>query len=290
MSKAGIIFLTVFIIEAIVLVAFLLQDYNFQIFNPQGIIADQQKDLFFLMVFIMLIVAVPLLSALYFFAYRYRSGNRNNVIESKQWGKGEIIWWIIPSIAVFILMAITIDKTFALDPYKPLDSHKEPLRVQVVALQWKWLFLYPQYGIATVNYLQIPVDTPISFQLTSDGPMNSFWIPQLGGQIYAMTGMSTKLHLEANAEGSYRGQAVEINGSGYSGMTFVTKATSEDEFASWIDGVKSENNTLNAHTYHVLSAPGEKTPVTLYSTYEKNLYQNIILKYMSHGKNGEMKY
>ena len=282
-KKFWVIFIALAFIEVVVVATLLLRGLNFQLLSPQGIIAYHQRNLILLMIGIMLIVAIPLLSSLYFFAFRYRSSRRKerDRVGRKQGGSVEIVWWVIPTIFVAILAGITWSKTHALDPYKPLETYMEPVRIQVVALNWKWLFLYPQYGIATVNYIQIPINTPINFELTADAPMNSFWIPQLSGQIYSMTGMVTKLHLEANKEGTYQGQAAEINGRGYSGMTFKVKATSVSEFDEWVSIAKNGKNTLRLEEYEKLSLPSENVPAMLYSSYDKSLYEKIISKFMS---------
>src|SRR5262249_6679452 len=144
------------------------------------------------------------------------------------------------------MAVITWRSAHELDPYKPLQSEARPLMIQVVALDWKWLFIYPEEGIATVNFIQFPVHTPIQFTLTADGsPMNSFWIPQLSGQIYSMTGMTTPLHIIADEPGEYAGRANELNGKGFADMHFVAKATSQSEFDEWVASVKGSGQVLN---------------------------------------------
>ena len=169
---------------------------------------------------------------------------------------GELIMWGLPSIIVVVMAIVTWDATHKLNPYKPIESEVKPLTIQVVALDWKWLFIYPEQGIATLNFFHIPEQTPIHLRLTADGsPMNSFWIPQLSGQIYSMTGMSTQLHLMADGPGEYVGRAVEINGEGYADMTFSVKSTSPKDFEDWVAEVKKSPLHLTEDVYNELVKP-----------------------------------
>ncbi|MDO8270050.1 MAG: ubiquinol oxidase subunit II [Candidatus Levybacteria bacterium] len=259
-----------------------LSDLNFQLLNPQGSIARQQRDLGMLVIGILLVVAIPLIGAMYWFAYKYRAGNKKAIYkpDTRHSKFTELVWWLIPAVFIFILAIITWNKTHALDPYKPLESSVPPVRIQAIALNWKWLFLYPDYNIATVNFIQFPQDTPVNFEITADAPMNSFWIPALSGQIYAMSGMSTKLHLIADNTGDYRGQAGEINGRGFSGMKFIARASSREEFENWVGEVRRSLKTLDENEYSTLSKPSENNSVTHYSSYEQNLYNKIMMKYV----------
>ena len=178
-----------------------------------------------------------------------------------------------------ILGVVTYTSTHALDPSKPIDSSQPPITVQVVSLNWKWLFIYPEQHIASVNFLALPTDRSINFQITSDAPMNSFWIPQLSGQIYAMPGMSTPLHLNATAPGEYRGSSANLSGNGFSGMHFTTMGMSNSDFNGFITAANSSPNVLNAATYDQLAKDSENNPVTLYSKTTADLYDRIIMKY-----------
>jgi cytochrome o ubiquinol oxidase subunit 2 len=191
------------------------------------------------------------------------------------------LWWILPSIIILILSVITWQKTHALDPYKPIVSENPPITIQVVALNWKWLFIYPEQNIATINFIQVPVNTPINFILTADGPMNSFWIPQLGGQMYAMSGMSTTLHLIANEEGDFAGSAAEINGEGFSGMRFITRASSQEAFDQWVMNAKASSRFLSLEEYEILAKPSQNNVPVIYAASDPGLYDTIIMKYMS---------
>ena len=153
--------------------------------------------------------------------------------------------------------------------------------IQVVALNWKWLFLYPEYGIATVNFVQFPENTPINFEITSDAPMNSFWIPQLGGQIYAMPAMRSKLHLIASEVGSFRGVSANISGRGFSGMNFTAKSSSEEDFNQWVKWVKKSPKRLDMDAYDQLLKPSEYHPVEYFLLMQGDLFDRILMKYMS---------
>lgn len=167
-----------------------------------------------------------------------------------------------------------------MDPFKPIASENKPITIQVVALQWKWLFIYPEEKIATVNFVQIPQHTPIRFEITADAPMNSFWIPHLGGQIYAMPKMRSILHLIAHDAGDFRGSSANLSGEGFAGMHFITRATPDDAYQQWIASAKQSPYLLNAEEYERLAAPSKNNPVMVYLLKEENLFNQIIMKYM----------
>jgi cytochrome o ubiquinol oxidase subunit 2 len=194
---------------------------------------------------------------------------------------GEILMWGLPAIISIALSIVTFFYTFKLNPYKPIESDVKAIEVQVVAIDWKWLFIYPEAGIATLNYLQIPEKTPVHLSLTADhSPMNSFFIPQLSGQIYAMTGMRTQLNLMADGVGVYEGRAIEINGEGYADMNFKVVSSTQKEFEDWIAQVKKSSLHLTDNVYSELTKPEVNSSVLLYADVEKDLFDNIIKKYM----------
>lgn len=272
-------------------IAFVLwaQSAQFPILQPKGEIAQRQRDLLLFAGGLSLFVVVPVFAMTFHIARTYREGNKKAEYKP-DWdhnAKLETIWWGIPILLISILAVITWVTSHSLDPYKPLTSDKKPLTVQVIALEWKWLFIYPEQNIATVNYLQVPEDTPINFQITADAPMNSFWIPQLGGQVYAMAGMNTKLHLIANERGVYKGSSANLSGKGFAGMKFNVKATSAGEFNEWVKIVKQANNGLTLDAYNELAKQSENNPVTLFSWKEPDLYDTVINKYMAHTAEAE---
>jgi cytochrome o ubiquinol oxidase subunit II len=216
-----------------------------------------------------------------FFAWRYRASNRNAVYAPK-WSHStaiEVVVWTIPAIIILFLGILTWKTTHELDPYKPLESNVKPINVEVVALDWKWLFIYPDLGIATVNQLAVPVGTPVNFRITSDSVMNSFFIPHLGTQVYAMAGMQTRLHLIADEAGDYEGMSSNYSGRGFSDMKFRTLATSQGDFDAWVQKVKASPSQLGMDQYASVAQPVEKAPVQYFSTVDPRLFTNIIAKY-----------
>jgi cytochrome o ubiquinol oxidase subunit 2 len=253
------------------------------ILNPQGPIASDEKHLLFFAVGLMLIIVVPTILLSWIIAYKYRASNKNAKYDP-EWSHNNLLeaaWWVAPIIIIVILATITWITAHKLDPYRPLDSKVKPITIQVVALEWKWLFIYPEQGIATVNYVAFPAQTPVNFLITADAPMNSFQIPALGGQIYAMDGMQTKLHLLADNVGQYNGRSVSFSGDGFTGMEFTAKSLTSEDFNKWVKSVKkSAKNKLTMDTYNQLAKPSENTPVGYYSSVSNNLFNDIMMKYM----------
>ncbi len=277
-----VLFVVLIALELLFLAVLYFGKVDVQLLSPKGLISTEQRNLAITAVLLMLLVAAPVYIAVFVTAFRFREKGKNekNIEEHIHSRKFELLWWGAPSIIIFILSFIVWNKTHALDPYKPLYSSVEPIKIQVVALRWKWLFIYPKENIATVNFVQFPEKTPVNFELTSDAPMNSFWIPSLSGQIYAMTGMSTKLHVLANEMGDFPGTAAEINGEGFSGMKFLARSSSREDFESWVTQIKSGPAVLTGREYERLSKPSQYEKASYYSTVEENLYESIIKKYM----------
>jgi cytochrome o ubiquinol oxidase subunit 2 len=282
MKKLPVFLLILVIISVIGWFLFLIRFADFQVLNPAGFISAQQSLLIKGAMGFMLAIAIPVLIIGLFIGWKYRSGNSKSQHEvdwtGKNWLKAG--YWIFFGCMVAIFWVVVWISAHALDPYKPIASNQKPITIQVVALDWKWLFIYPEQNIATVNFLQIPVNTPVVFKLTADGPMNSFWIPNLSGQIYSMTGMQTTLNMLANKVGDYPGGAAEINGKGFSGMRFITRVTTPGEFNNWIDWVRISPNKLDKLTFAKLNRPSENNPIEYYSTVSEDLYNSIVMKYM----------
>ncbi|MGF6606359.1 cytochrome o ubiquinol oxidase subunit 2 [Paraburkholderia sp. WSM4175] len=254
---------------------------NLDILNPKGSVGLAERDLIATSVWAMLIVVVPVILMTLFFAWRYRASNRNADYQPG-WTHStavEVVVWTIPTLIILFLAVLTWRTTHELDPYRPLESQVKPINVEVVALDWKWLFIYPDLGIASVNQLAIPVGTPVNFRITSDTVMNSFFIPQLGGQIYAMAGMQTRLHLIADHAGDYAGTAANFSGKGFSDMKFRTLASSPEDFNAWVAKVRASSDRLDMDRYHAVSEPSEKDPVRYFSTVDPKLFNNIIARY-----------
>lgn len=278
----GIVGLIVFLVRYV-------GSHNMGVFNPKGIIAIAEANLLITAVCLMLLVVIPVLVLLFSFAWRYREGNKEAKY-SPDWHTNitlEVIWWTIPTIIIILLSMLTWKSTHDLDPYKPIDGSLKSITIQVVALDWKWLFIYPDEHIATVNYVVFPKDTPIHFMITADAPMNAFWIPQLGTQVYAMPGMTAQLHLMANEEGDYNGISSNFSGDGFSGMKFIAHTTSQDGYETWLQSVKTSPQILDENEYEKLAKQSKNNPVTYYASTDESLYRNIIMKFMAPGMHKE---
>ena len=232
-------------------------------FEGAGPIATEEASLMLETTLLMLVVAIPVLFLLFFFAWRYRAGNKSARFEP-EWEHSpidELVWWAVPFEIILVLGAITWFSTHSLDPHKPLPAQGGALSVEVVALPWKWLFIYPLQGIATVNYLEIPVGVPVNFSITSDAPMNSFWVPQLGGQIYAMTGMVNPLSLEALSPGTYKGGSANYSGEHFADMNFDVRAVNKSEFDAWAAHAHGAASAmLDQNEFEALAYPSTSTP------------------------------
>jgi len=251
------------------------------VLDPAGAVGSAEKDLIITSTLLMLIVVVPVIVMTLLFAWRYRATN-TNATYAPTWShsvKIEVIVWAVPLTIVAILAVLTWVTTHALDPYRPLTAKAKPLEVQVVALDWKWLFVYPDLGIATVNQLTLPVGTPLDFKITSDSVMNSFFVPQLGSQIYAMAGMQTQDHLIANRPGTYQGLSANFSGDGFADMHFVVDAVSPAKFEAWVKSTRAGHSPLDAKVFRAVEEPSAKVPPTLYSSVQPDLFNDIIAKY-----------
>lgn len=276
---AGLIVLIVLIMQPVSV-------YHFgdliDVIFPKGLIAFEERNLLFIIQALMLLIIIPVYVLTFIFSWKYSAQNPKGVydpdlVDSKL---AEYIWWGLPLIMTIIVCTLTWIKTEELDPYRPLKSDKKPLIIQAIALQWKWLFIYPEENIASVNYLQVPKDTPIRFLITSDAPMNSLWIPDFGGQIYAMPGMRTELNLISNKLGNSRGSSANISGEGFAGMHFIARTSTDEEYDEWLSSAKKASRSLNLEEYKKLAAPSSNNPVEIYQLADGSLFNQIIDKYM----------
>jgi cytochrome aa3-600 menaquinol oxidase subunit 2 len=261
-------------------------DSKFLVLDPKGPVAETQQKLILLSVILCAIVIIPVLGILVFIVWRYRDKPGNNAPYTPEWHDSkllETIWWGIPIIIIGILGAYTARDTYALA--KPPVSDTTPITIQVTSLDWKWLFQYPDQKIATVNYVQIPAGVPVRFQLTSDAPMNSFWIPQLGGQEYTMPGMAMELWLQADKPGKFYGTGANFSGKDFAHMRFDVEAKPQAEFNQWVESVKKTAPALTKEGYEQLAKPGTAEKA-LYSSYPDGLFDDIVNKnggtYMMH--------
>ena len=268
---------------------------NTIVMSPFGDIAKQQSQLIVTAVILMLLIVVPVIVLTLFFAWRYRSANKAATY-TPEWAHStrlELLIWGAPLLIIIALGAITWISTHKLDPYRPLeriDANRplvkgvKPFVVEVVALDWKWLFLYPELGIATVNELAAPVDRPIEFKITASTVMNSFYIPALAGQIYAMPGMQTKLHAVINTAGAYDGFSANYSGAGFSHMRFKFLGLLPADFDRWVQLNKSTGTVLSRPNYLKLEQPSEDEPVRRYANVDASLYEAILNRCVDSGK------
>jgi cytochrome o ubiquinol oxidase subunit 2 len=265
------------------------------VLNPSGDVAQQQRDLLVDSTALMLIVIVPVMAMTVLFAWRYRQSNRAARYEP-DWDHSihlELLIWAAPLLIIIGLGALTWVGTHLLDPYRALGRIKpgesvayaaRPLQVDVVALDWKWLFIYSEYGIATVNELAAPLDRPIEFRITAAAVMNSLFIPTLAGQVYAMPGMETKLHAVANKAGDYQGFSANYSGAGFSDMHFTFRALVNPDFDQWLAHIRAGGGVLGRSGYLRLAQPSEHEPVHGYAAVDPSLYRAILNRCVEAGK------
>jgi cytochrome o ubiquinol oxidase subunit II len=271
----------------LVLPTLLLAGCNMVVLNPSGTVAAQQGHLIVVSTMLMLLIVVPVMALTVLFAWRYRQSN-SDATYAPDWDHStqlELVIWAAPLLIIIALGALTWISAHTLDPYRPLrrlDAARampatlKPLTIEVVALDWKWLFIYPEQGIATVNEVAAPVDVPINFKITASSVMNSFFIPALAGQIYAMPGMQTQLNAVMNHPGDFEGFSANYSGAGFSGMHFKFHGLSAQDFQTWVRKAKASQQSLNANGYLELAKPSEREPVHLYSAVEPTLYDAIL--------------
>lgn len=258
---------------------------------PAGDIAMQQSQLLIVATALMLLIIVPVIVLTVLFAWRYRSSN-TDAAYTPNWSHSlrlEYLIWGAPLLIVIVLGTITWITTHRLDPYRPLSrisatqaisADIKPIKVQVVAMDWKWLFIYPDLGIATVNEIAVPIDTPIEFYITASTIMNSFSVPALAGQIYAMPGMQTKLHAVINKPGKYNGFSANYSGEGFSNMRFKFLGMNPEDFDTWLADRRAGVSKLDQAAYLQLAQPTVKEPVRYYSSYQPGLFDAVVMQYM----------
>ena len=248
------------------------------ILDPQGPIASAQQLLLLNSTAIMLVVVIPVILATLGFAWWYRASNAraSRSMDEGYEGRTEFVLWSIPSLIVILLGGVIWISSHQLDPRAPISTNVNPLRVEVVALDWKWLFIYPDQGIAAVNQLVIPVATPVDFRLTSATVMNSFFVPQLGSQIYTMGGMTTHLNLMADNPGEFQGFSAMFSGDGFADMRFVAKAVPARDFDSWVAQVRGSGSALDFPAYAELAKPSKAVPPKTFRSVEPKLFDRII--------------
>jgi cytochrome o ubiquinol oxidase subunit 2 len=248
------------------------------VLDPKGPIAAAERQILFNSLGIMLAIVIPTILATLGVAAWFRASNKRAryLPDFEYSGRLELLVWAIPAMTVILVGGVAWVGAHDLDPRRPIASESKPVNVQVVSLDWKWLFIYPEEGIATVNQLTIPVGTPVSFELTSSGVMNSFFVPQLGSQIYTMAGMVTRLHLQADHSGSYRGLSAQYSGEGFADMRFSVNAVSAEEFSRWVAAARSAGPVLDAQAYADLAKPSAAVAPTTYGAVAAGLFDGIV--------------
>ncbi len=227
---------------------------------------------------IMLAIVIPTIVTTFFFAWWYRASNKK-ARYLPDWaysGRVELVVWGIPALVVMLLGGVTWIGAHDLDPAKPLPSNSPPLEVQVVSLDWKWLFIYPDQRVASVNRLVIPAGAPVHFLLTSASVMNAFFVPRLGSMIYAMNGMTSELNLQANTPGAFRGLSSHYSGDGFSDMHFEALAVSDEKFGEWIEAARKDGPVLNAASYAELAKQNVAPRPLTYRAVEGDIFQQIV--------------
>ncbi len=249
------------------------------VLDPKGPIASAERQILLNSLGIMLAIVIPVILAILGVAFWFRESNgraryRPNFTYS---GRIEMLIWSIPAMTVFLVGGVAWVSSHDVSPRKPIVSTVKPLRIQVVSLDWKWLFIYPDQGVASVNHLTIPVGTPVSLELTSSGVMNSFFVPQLGSQIYAMSGMITRLHLQADYPGTYRGFSAQFSGEGFADMHFEANAVPDEKFTQWLNTAHSAGPQLDAETYANLAKPSAAVTPFTYRSVAPGLFDSILV-------------
>lgn len=287
-KRSGWKLLTILVLSyaVIIAVSVALGWDKFIVLDPKGPVAEVQQKLIILTGLICMAVVIPVIVLMVYIVWRYRDTPDNDAPYQPDWHDSkllETIWWGIPIIIIIVLGAFTARDTYKLA--KPPVTDANPVTIQVTSLDWKWLFQYPGQKIATVNYVQIPAGVPVRFQLTSDAPMNSFWIPQLGGQEYSMPGMAMQLWLQADKPGKYFGSGANFSGRDFAHMQFEVESKPQAEFNEWVKQVKASSPELTKEGYTQLAKPSTAKQ-EFFSSYPDDLYTEIVDKnggiYMNH--------
>ena len=261
----------------------LIRQGTVQLLQPAGYIANVQSHILWAAIVFGGIAAGTIIITFYFVIFRYNEDRHGRY--EPTWNASKkllVLGWGVPFLVIVVVSTFLWITAHQIDPYKPAASGK-PVVVQVVALQWKWLFIYPNEGIATVNKLELPVNTPVSLELTADAPMNSFWIPRLSGQIYAMTGMVTHLHIVADKTGTYTGSPAEMSGADFAGMDFDVHVVTRNNYDAWQASARAATQQMDYNTFSQLAKPSGYMPPATYTLPYANLFDLIVMQYMAPG-------
>jgi cytochrome o ubiquinol oxidase subunit II len=248
------------------------------VLDPKGPVADAERQILFNSLGIMLAIVIPTILATLGVAYWFRASNERAryLPDFTYSGRLEVLVWSIPLMTVILVGGVAWVGAHDLDPRKSISPQARPVTVQVVSLDWKWLFILPDQGIASVNHLTVPVGTPVSFELTSSGVMNSFFVPQLGSQIYTMSGMTTRLQLQADHPGTYRGLSAQFSGDGFADMRFALDAVPAQQFEQWVTATRASGPVLDPQTYAELAKPSQAVAPFTYRAIAPGLFNTIL--------------
>ena len=268
--------------SALCAAAFLGGCSHIVLLDPKGPIGDAERLVIIAAFVLMLIVVIPVFVMVFWFSLKYRASNIKATYMPK-WsysGKIDLAMWLVPLAIIAVLGSLAWIETYNLDPFKPIKAGIKPISIEVVSLDWKWLFIYPDYDVATVNQLAFPTKVPLSFRITSDTVLTAFFIPQLGSQIYAMAGRQSRLHLMADESGIYAGHNQQFSGSGYADMHFEAIATSPEQFEAWVQKARQSPDKLDPDRYAELEKPSASYPVTYFASVTPGLFDHIMRKYL----------
>jgi len=267
----------------------LLSGCDIAVLNPAGLVARVQRNLIVTSFALMLLIVIPVMIAVVVFAVRYRASNRNAEY-LPDWGhsrKVEFFMWGIPVCMVTVLAVLSAYFIHRYEPSRPLDhavaGDARPLRIDAVALDWKWLFIYPEYGIATINEIYAPTGRQVALQMTAQDTVNAFWVPKLGTVLYAMPQMNAKLHLLSEENGVFPGISANYSGDGFAGMRFSWHSVSRGEFDNWVAMVRQSNGRLDRAAYLALAEKSKDSPVAYFSTIDKDLYYRAVNRCVADG-------
>jgi cytochrome o ubiquinol oxidase subunit II len=269
----------------LVITAGMLAGCSESIFNAQGPIGAANSQILLNAVAIMLVIVVPTITGVLAFAWWFRASNTRARYQPGfvYSGRIELIVWAIPLLVILFLGGVIWIGAHALDPFKPIETQEKPVEIQVVSLDWKWLFVYPELGVASVNDLVVPTKVPVHFSLTSASVMNMFFVPQLGTMIATMYGMVTQLWLQADHPGELYGQSTQFSGDGFAGMNFIVHAVPQDRFQQWIASTRQSGAALDADAYRTLSQPSQKVQPFTYNSVAANLFDDIVTRKLPPG-------
>ncbi|WP_375459297.1 ubiquinol oxidase subunit II [uncultured Enterovirga sp.] len=262
----------------VIIAASMLAGCQSSLLDAQGPVGRAQATILINSVVIMLAIVVPTIVATLAFAWWFRASNTRarRRLDWSYSGQIELVTWSIPLLVILFLGGIAWVGSHDLDPSRPLASERKPLRVQVVSLDWKWLFIYPDHGVASVNEMFAPARTPISFELTSASVMNAFFVPQLGSMIYTMNGMATRLHLQADGEGEFLGLSTHFSGDGFQGMRFAFRSVGDDAFQAWVEGARGSASALDRAGYEELAKQSLNAKPASYRAVDPHLFHDIV--------------